>query len=252
MRLGFDIDGCLANFRYSYEKLIVEVTGKDLFPKDKEYGTVWDYPEEICGYSKSEIKGVWKHHITKSDRFWLEIPPLPLAVETIQVLNHLALSGEHEIYFITDRFGVMPKLQTEVWLAQLGMACPTVLLTGEKDDAMRILKLDAYVDDKLSHCNHCMAMVRQAGTPARVYMIDAPYNQGAEMDPTNMTEGDLTPAETLRTKRDPGVKVVSCVAEMLVAEGVWPVMEEGESGSVTEASGGSGTEVVELRGEAAN
>lgn len=198
-KIGVDVDGVLADFVGSYDKLIIEMTEEDRFPKGVEYRTSWLYAEAL-GYDKKAVDAVWKFGIKKSRDFWATLKPMPNAVKELTKLNELALSGEHEVTFITNRFGVAAKLQTELWINSLGYVFPTVILTGDKGVATRLLNLDMYIDDKMGNVNDVMAVVRANNMMTRVYLRESPWNQGL--------------------KEDEGVKVCSGVEGMLWTEGL--------------------------------
>lgn len=198
-KLGVDVDGVLADFVAAYDKLIIEMTEEDRFPKDVEYRTSWLYAEAL-GYDPKAIDAVWKFGIKKSRDFWATLPLMPDALKEIEKLNELSLSGEHEVTFVTNRFGLSAKLQTELWLNAHGMVFPTVVLAGDKAAASKLLKLDIYIDDKMSNVNDVMAMVRANNLLTRVYLRESPWNAGL--------------------KADEGVKLTSGVAGMLWTEGL--------------------------------
>ncbi len=175
MRLGIDIDGCLANFNSSYIDIIVEVTGVNLFPEgckdDVAFPTTWNY-ELDNGYTKEQVKKVWDE-IVHNTKFWEKLEAYPDTKETIKELNRLAKKN-HDVYFLTHRMGKNAKLQTETWLYNHGMNYPTVLLTGDKGPVLNNLGIKFFVDDKLETVNDIM---RQGLDTQHFYLIDRPYNQ---------------------------------------------------------------------------
>lgn len=166
-RIAFDLDGCLADFASAYESIIIEEAGgEDLFPK----GTlppVWDWPQHY-GYSDAVVEAAW-HKIRSSNTFWQYLAPLAGMQWARSVNPH-----NHDIYYITDRSGVLPKQQTEQWLGIQGARRPTVLIAADKAPIVGALKLDCVIDDKLEHAvninMHC--------PETRVYLLNRPYNQG--------------------------------------------------------------------------
>lgn len=189
MTLAFDIDGCLANFTKGYAKLLIKVSGVDLFPPnwkgddDPHFPTTWFW-ERAMGYGQWE-KAVWKEHILVDGKFWEKLPPLPGTPETLARINELAKAG-HNIYFVTHRMGVEAKQQTERWLYKYGINYPTVLLSGDKLPLIKSLEVDAFIDDKPSTVN----TVAVDNPQRRTFVKDAPYNRG--MTPANL---DGTPNE---------------------------------------------------------
>lgn len=167
MKVGFDIDGCLADFAMAYESAIIEAAGgENLFPPNN-LPPVWDWPQHY-GYSDEVVAEAWKG-IKASQTFWRYLDPLP-GMQWARAVNPFL----HDVYYITDRSGVNPKQQTEEWLSIQGARRPTVLIAADKAPIVAALKLDCIIDDKLEHAVninlHC--------PHTRVYLLDRPYNQG--------------------------------------------------------------------------
>lgn len=131
MRIGFDIDGVLADFNTSFIALIPEVTGRNLFPAGY-WPQTWDYPQAL-GYTKEEVSAVWEV-IKQGGTFWNELPPLPDIYVLRDWLCSPPINSEyHEFYFITSRMGKSVKLQTEDWLdSYIDAPGNTVLISSEK------------------------------------------------------------------------------------------------------------------------
>lgn len=169
MRLGLDIDGCHANFNAAYGKLVVKLTGRDLFHRgDAKNPPCWLWPEHR-GYTADEMKAVWDY-ITGSHDFWLTLDELPGAATTRLVIRDLM--RWHDVYFITNRPGKDAKWQTEQWLIMhLQIERPTVLLSESKGLCAKALKLDCYLDDYHANAND----VREQ-SDTRTYLLNASYN----------------------------------------------------------------------------
>lgn len=170
LRFGIDCDGVLAVFDQAYAKVLIEVTGKDRFPCHPYEPPCWDWCEPL-GYSKDDENKAWDF-IKQSPRFWRDLPAYEDTEAVIMRLNFLMLAG-HEVYFITNRLGNKPKLQTELFLTQRGMALPTVLVTSDKGPVIKGLKIDAFIDDKPSNCVDAAA----ARAETQVFLLDRPWNQ---------------------------------------------------------------------------
>lgn len=176
MRLGIDIDGCLADFNTAYGELIVKTTGIDFFPdgwkQDPNFPKTWNW-EIDNGYTPEQIKKVWDV-IVKNPRFWKKLEPYPETKEVLKELNSLAKKGT-DVYFLTHRMGVKAKQQTEEWLYDLGMSYPTVLITGDKCPVLHNLGIRFFIDDKLATMND---VVRKLGVrDNHYYILNRPYNQ---------------------------------------------------------------------------
>ena len=168
MKLGIDIDGCLASFTGGYTRLLKQQ--RDL-PITYD---VWDWDKK-AGYTKEERDNAW-HQIHTTD-FWFELEPLDGALDALEQLE--SMSEDNDIYFITHRSGKQAKQQTEDWLFQYGITTPTVLISGlDKSPLISSLELNFYVDDKFDNV-HKALMLRLYGF--HLYMVDAPYNHGMDM-----------------------------------------------------------------------
>lgn len=162
MRIGFDVDGVLAEFQAAYQDLVVKVTGRDMFlSNDKNNPPCWDWPQ-YRGYSNGEIQKVWMFILSNS-RFWYDLETTRFARNCASRLTTLFDNDNnaHEVYFITDRPGIKAKHQTERWLREwFDLDNATVIVTPDKGVAARLLKLDAYIDDKPANVNAVAAETR--------------------------------------------------------------------------------------------
>lgn len=191
MRIGFDIDGVLANFIPAYQDLCIEVAGENRFLLgDNRNPPCWNWPQ-FRGYTEEEVAEVWKR-IIASPSFWNGLEPLEGARTLAMVYEDLC--RRHDLYFITARPGARAKAQTEDWLGYYiaGMIGydPTVLISSAKGLCCKALKLDAYIDDNLDNVNDVSDVTaprnetgQRIGAPTtRVYLLDMNYNQGVLYD----------------------------------------------------------------------
>ena len=176
MRIGFDVDGVLANFTSAYQDLFIKTTGRNLFAAgDRVDPPTWDWPT-LRGYTDAETAAVWDV-INTSETFWLNLADAPGMSTLHTMIRHL--ENKHEVYFITQRTGISPKRQTEIWLVQQLhypiYSLPTVLIVGKhmKGTVVRALQLDAYVDDNLDNVIDCCMM----SPTTRTYLLDRGYNR---------------------------------------------------------------------------
>lgn len=177
MKIGFDIDGVLANFVGSYRNLLIRTTGIDRF-KDKAWWESWYWDLE-CGYDKLDQKNAFDV-IAQSRSFWYSLRSTmncsTLAL-CIQSLEH-----EHDVYYITNRQGPTAKRQTEAWLSKYlpypsPEIRPTVLIASDKAAACKTLGLDAYIDDNY---DNIVGVVMECKA-TRAYLLDQPWNKGKDM-----------------------------------------------------------------------
>lgn len=179
MRIGFDIDGVLADFSRGFMDALIASAGVNRFlPDDDTDAPCWDW-DKYRGYTSDERKRAWSN-VHQSSDFWMNLPPLE-NVNTLRMMLR-ELERKHEVYFLTNRIGQRVKRQTEIWLVehlkyplQLDGVYPTVLITEHrtKGDAARTLGLHAYIDDNYDNV-HDVAL---AVPTCRVYLRNRRYNQ---------------------------------------------------------------------------
>ena len=180
-RIGFDVDGILANFIPEYQALFVSTTGRDAFqPGDNVNPPSWDWPT-LRGYTDEETAHVWSL-INANPRFWRDIGELDGASTLAMCIADL--EAKHEIYFVTARPGLRPKEQTEEWLREhIGLDSPTVLISKHKGLVCKALNLDAYLDDNLGNCRDVFV----ESPKTRCYLLNRNYNQSIELLPPSVT-----------------------------------------------------------------
>lgn len=169
MRVGIDVDGIVANFFSAYEQAFIQVTGVDKF-KGKYPDRLppsWNWPQGD-GYTEEEVERVWA--AIKADTvFWASLSTLPYADEFLKRLDE----SQHEVYFVTDRPGLGPQVQTQYWLAQHGYWGPNVIISRKgKGIVCDALSLEVYIDDKTENLKDCWAK----SPSTALYTLDYPYN----------------------------------------------------------------------------
>ena len=173
MKVGFDLDGVLVDFSSAYQQLFVALTGEDKFlPGDAEGPPTWDWPK-LRGYTPLSVRTVW-NHINSSHDFWRMLPRIEKNVSILYDHIH-KLNRKHELYFATNRTGIMVKDQTEQWLRVHIADGLTVLIVAPQTKGLvaRALQLDCYVDDNYDNCIDC---VRESPI-TRTYLVNRRYNR---------------------------------------------------------------------------
>lgn len=165
--LGVDVDGVLANFNTGFIDLVIEVTGRDLFPPRPFDIPTWNYPEHY-GYTKEELEAVWGR-IERSSGFWKSLPAYEDTINAVRYIREKFAMGA-DIYFVTSRPGLSAKIQTEEWLRTWYLP-PTVLISSAKGLCSRALKFDAYIDDRWENA------LDVSTTGALSVLMDRPWNR---------------------------------------------------------------------------
>lgn len=177
MKIGFDVDGVLADFNKTFIERVIAVTGKDLFPPRPFDIPCWDYPQHY-GYTHDECSAVWEE-IKADDSFWYTLYPYEGVVDFLAKLD----SSVHDFYFITSRPGLTSKSQSENWLEFHGFGAmtqafsyPTVLISSEKGACAKALNLDLYIDDRDENCLD----VHYLSPKTRTVMLARPWNHAQQ------------------------------------------------------------------------
>ena len=142
-RIGFDIDGVLANFSYAFTKLGSDMLHLPIFP-----GPAFQ-DDYSFGYDREDHNILWEH-IHAHPEFWKNIPPLATSeeFERIEQLCHAC-----EVYFVTSRPGgaAVDCISAEWLESYLGKEAPFTLIscgsTPAKKIVLKNLKLRWHIDD---------------------------------------------------------------------------------------------------------
>lgn len=140
LKVGFDVDGVLADFKSAFRALAVEVVPRlaranDAVLTPQEVARVWDV-------------------IARTHNWWTGLR----AYEPEQIARLYASVRSHqwEVVFVTNRpasGGDSPQLQTQWWLEQNGFLLPAVVtVPGSRGDVANALRLDLMVDDQPMNC----------------------------------------------------------------------------------------------------
>jgi hypothetical protein len=157
LRIGFDMDGVLADFAGAYLDIEVRLFGPvaPSRPGDPEKEA-----EEAESSEASEDRPLRRRHdtvwqaIRATSNFWATLQPTePGAVKRI---HEMMLRHRWEVFFITQRpatDGETVQRQTQKWLVEQGFDLPSVIvINGSRGAAAGAMNLDFHVDDSPTNC----------------------------------------------------------------------------------------------------
>ena len=153
IRVGFDVDGVLANFNKTFRETAGMVESVN--------GTRERSDSAPRALTADAMKRVWDH-IGRTAQWWLQLDAYE--PEQIARLYNTSRDRRWEVYFMTTRpssAGETTQFQTQWWLETHGFPLPSVLtVPGSRGDASNALKLDIAVDDRLTNCVDIIAASR--------------------------------------------------------------------------------------------
>lgn len=165
LRVGFDLDGVLADFRSAFSHFASEVLRERIDPS---------VPIDSPSRTPGELDRVWEA-IGRSHNWWTRLQPFE--PDQIPRLYSLAREGPWEVVFLTKRppsAGDSVQFQTQWWLEKHGFFMPAVItVPGSRGELANALRLDLAVDDQLINCAEILGasttktvLVLREGEPA--------------------------------------------------------------------------------------
>jgi FMN phosphatase YigB (HAD superfamily) len=165
LRIGFDMDGVLADFASAFREHEVRLFGpppaagtgrgrrQSTGDPEKEEERQAVAEAKSRRDSRGREDAVWEA-IENIPDFWTTL--MPLDERAVRRIHELMLRHRWEVFFITQRpftEGETVQRQTQRWLVAQGFDLPSVLvLHGSRGAAAAALRLDYHVDDRPQNC----------------------------------------------------------------------------------------------------
>ena len=147
LRLGFDLDGVVADFRTAFLDVAAKLLGGDAIRRPNS-----PMPD-LDAVSAADAKRVWQV-ISATPNWWLGLAPYEPA--QIARLYQLTRRYRWEVSFLTSRIpsaGDSVQFQSQAWLEAYGFYMPAVVtVPGSRGEIANALRLDLIVDDQLLNC----------------------------------------------------------------------------------------------------
>ena len=180
LRIGFDLDGTLADFESAFHDVEVRLFGPTSHLRAGEPEREAEEPAEATekqtekqqekqkekqrrktdkaaaqeSRASSRRRDVIWAAIRSTPDFWKGLKPLDAGA--VRRIHELALRHKWEVFFITQRpytDGETVQRQTQRWLMAQGYDMPSVLVIGgSRGAAAGALRLDYHVDDSAQNC----------------------------------------------------------------------------------------------------
>jgi hypothetical protein len=152
LRVGFDLDGVVADFRTAFLENAARILGREAIQRPTS-----PLPD-LDAVSAADAKRVWKV-ITETPNWWLGLAPYE--PDQIARLYQLARRHRWEVSFLTSRVptaGDSVQFQSQAWLEAYGFYMPAVVtVPGSRGEVANALRLDVIIDDQFLNCLEVVA-----------------------------------------------------------------------------------------------
>ena len=190
LRVGFDMDGVLADFASAYRQIETRLFGpqsqtragdpEDETPErspsnnDPPAAATLDSSRAPSPHDLRRRRDLIWQVIHSTPDFWTTLAPVD--AEAVRRIRALSLRHRWDVVFITQRpatDGESVQRQTQRWLVEQGFDLPSVLvITGSRGAAAAALRLDYHVDDSPKNCVDV-----KSESPAKPILIAEPGDE---------------------------------------------------------------------------
>lgn len=173
MNIALDLDGCFANFHYSFSQVANRLFGTPVIEDINEVKAYnwWDWGYPI---TKEQHKLVWKEIDKNVADFWSNLDPL--VDKSVFGKLELLEQNNHSIYFVTSRRNTAGKnvlSQTNSWvLKHTYLEHFSVIPTEKKGKILDGINADVFLDD---YPEHLITATIEA-PKCKSFLLVRPYN----------------------------------------------------------------------------